>query len=298
MKIMNKISVFVGAIALLATLFSCEAYEDYTYDYDYTSVYFGSQTPIRTIVADGDMSFEFGVTMGGVRENNEEIWATYAIDETLLDTYDESGVYTLLPEEYYTLSDESTFVISEGEYAGTVTCTLDQDLFTADALSIDETYVMPLVLNETSADTILSEQDYTIIVVKYASPYSGTYYSKGVQYTLDTEGNPTDTTTYYDADLSQNDTKEFSTLGVSYITTTSFGDDIDGDMELILNDDNTVSVTSDDVTIDSDDGCYYDEDETTFYLDIELTSDGTSYSVSDTLVLRQYIEDDLRYEEW
>ncbi len=298
MKIMNKIKVFIGAIVLIATLFSCEAYEDYTYDYDYTSVYFGSQTPIRTIVADGDMSFEFGVTMGGVRSNDNDEWATYTIDETLLDTYDTDGSYTLMPEEYYTLSNDSIFLIAEGEYAGTVTCTLDQDLFTADVLSTDEIYAIPLQIKESSLDTILSEKDYSIILVKYVSPYSGTYYSKGVQYTLDVDGNSTDTITFYDADLSQNDTKVFTTLGVNYITTTSFGDNISGDMELTINDDNSVTVSSEDVTIDSDDNCTYDEDESIFYLNIQLTKSGTSYSVSDTLVLRQYIEDDLRYDEW
>lgn len=298
MKILNKIPVFVGALALVAMLFSCEGYEDYIYDYDYTSVYFGSQTPIRTIVADGDMTFEFGVTMGGVRENNEEIWTTFEIDETLIDTYDTDGSYTLMPEEYYTLSDESTFTIESGEYIGAVTCTIDQDLFTADPLAYDETYVIPVQLIETSADTILSEMDYSVILVKYVSPYSGTYYSKGVQYTLDADGNSIDTITFYDADLSQNDTKVFTTLGVNYITTTSFGDNISGDMELTINDDNSVTVSSDDVTIDSDDNCTYDEDESIFYLNIQLTKSGTSYSVSDTLVLRQYIEDDLRYDEW
>lgn len=298
MKNINKITVYIGVVVLAAVLFSCEGYEDYTYDYDYTSVYFASQTPLRTIVADGEMTFEFGVTMGGVRQNNDEIVTSFSIEDSLLSLYDVEGTYTLMPEEYYSLSSDSEFIISEDEYTGTVTCTINQDLFTADDLAADETYAIPVQLISTSADTILPEKDYSIIVVKYASPYSGTYYSKGVQYMLDSVGVATDTSAYYDADLSQNATKTFTTLGVTSITTTSLGYNIDGDMQLTINDDNTVTVTSDDVTIDSADNCSYDADETTFYLNISLTASGTAYSVSDTLILRQYVEDDLRYEEW
>ena len=35
-----------------AALFcSCEKYNDFTTDFDYTAVYFGSQKPLRTVVA-------------------------------------------------------------------------------------------------------------------------------------------------------------------------------------------------------------------------------------------------------
>ncbi|WP_372753237.1 BT_3987 domain-containing protein [Labilibaculum sp.] len=295
---MKQITVFLSGILLLATLFSCEEYEDYTYDYDYTTVYFGSQTPIRTVVARDTMELELGVTIGGVLENNSDEWATYSVDEDLLAIYDTEGLFTVLPEEYYSLSNDSIFVIEKGEYAGTVTCTFDRDLFTADAFAMDETYAIPLLLNNTSVDSILSTKDYSIIVVKYVSPYHGYYYSKGVQYTLGEDGFPTDTTTFYDADLSQNDVKEFSTLGLNTISATYFGSSITGDMELTVNDDNTVDVTSDDVTITNDDNCIYDEDEKTFYLNVELTKSSISYSVSDTLILRQDPEDDIRYEEW
>ena len=47
-NMLRLIAIYMGSIIALT---SCEKYEDPTTDYDYSAVYFGTQKPLRTIVA-------------------------------------------------------------------------------------------------------------------------------------------------------------------------------------------------------------------------------------------------------
>ena len=54
---MKRLNIlWIGLISVLMT--AC--YDDYEKDYDKSSVYFASQKPLRTLVADTDMSIKVG----------------------------------------------------------------------------------------------------------------------------------------------------------------------------------------------------------------------------------------------
>ena len=71
---MKKLNIlWIGLISVLMT--AC--YDDYEKDYDKSTVYFASQKPLRTLVADTDMSIKVGVAIGGKREVHTDDWATF-----------------------------------------------------------------------------------------------------------------------------------------------------------------------------------------------------------------------------
>ena len=79
-NMLRLIAIYMGSIIALT---SCEKYEDPTTDYDYSAVYFGTQKPLRTIVAKEEMKFKFGAVLGGKRENSGE-WVKFSVDPSLL----------------------------------------------------------------------------------------------------------------------------------------------------------------------------------------------------------------------
>lgn len=309
MKIKNLIIVAV----LLITLGSCEKYEDYLNDYKYSIVYFATQKPLRTIVAYDDMEFKVGVALGGKRENKQEEFAKFEIDPSLLDdeALTEGNDFKLLPPAYYTLSDPNTMIIPKGEFIGDVTVTLNREAFTSDSLATTNTYALPLRITETSVDTIASGKygpegnelvppmDYTIVVVKYISPYHGTYYHKGRQAEVDSTGAEIDVVTYSDKDLSKNETWDFSTIDRNTVKTSAIGDKNNGSLILDVNEsDNSVAISSGKANIEASGSGQYDESNRTFYLDYDYEVGGNNFKVQDTLILRRPPEQDLYFEEW
>ena len=301
------------AILLVALGFvACEPYEDYIDDFDYSTVYFASQKPLRTVIARDEMKIEFGVALGGKRTNLTEEWAKFRIEEELLADY--PGL-TLLPETYYSLSDNETMTIPVGDVLGTVTLTLNKDLFTADTLSHLVHYALPVRVYETSADSILqgefndvgdvvtAPKDYTIIVIRYASPYSGFYYHKGTQSELDASGAVVSTTEYTNNDLSQNQVWPMTTIGLNSLKMCGLGNKlvsgVDNSAELKI-EGSSVSMHTlqgSNAVIEEGSGSY-DASANSITVSYKYTIGGVSYRVDDELVLRQAPELDLRYEEW
>ncbi|SHE65147.1 protein of unknown function [Mariniphaga anaerophila] len=302
-----KISkVLILAFLLISLLNACEEYEEYIKDYDYSAVYFASQKPLRTIVARENMTFRFGVVLGGVRENTQEEWVKYRIEPDLLNVVEGANKFKLLPESYYTLSNSELFKIPAGEFIGDVTLTLNRELFTSDPLATQNTYALPIEIYETSADSILkgdastAARDYTIIVVKYVSPYHGVYYQKGIEETLNDDGTVVAEVVYSEKDLSQNISKEYKTISLNEISTSGLNNGRKGNLELSVNDDYSVDidvVDNNSITLLNSSGTYNSEN-SKFFLDYLFADDGINYHVTDTLILRQKPEFDLRYEEW
>ena len=96
--------LLIALVAVSAT--SC--YDSFEKDYDVTRAYFASQRPLRTLVADTDMSIKVGVAIGGVREVDPDDWATFEIDPSLL----EGTGLTLMPQKYYQLADPDRMTVS------------------------------------------------------------------------------------------------------------------------------------------------------------------------------------------
>lgn len=200
---------FIYAFLFLGiTLVSCQNGEWEFPDYEYTSVYFAYQTPVRTIVLgddffpndlDNERKCQIMATMGGVYENKKDIAISFEVDNTLTDnlTFDGGNDVMAMPENYYSLSSDKIF-INKGEIMGGVEVQLT-DAFFADPLSLSNNYVIPLVITGVvNADTILSgipieenakrgvagewsvqPKDYILYAVKYVNPYHANYLVRG-----------------------------------------------------------------------------------------------------------------------
>lgn len=213
---MKKILLFV---VLIFAASAC--YDDYILDYDYDGIYFPYQQDVRTFVVGEGMKIQFGVALGGVRENNRDRVVNYQLDNSLVSpatlalmqgsssTYIKNSVgdpendptfqLKLLPADYYTLSDDSKIVIEKGQHSGTVTVIPDSAAFLADPETLMATYVLPLRLIGTDAaqDSILSTKDFAVIGLKYENMLFGNYWHGGVTIEKDAAGVPLDTTVYY-----------------------------------------------------------------------------------------------------
>jgi len=306
----NLILVLLLAIAIGG----CEDYEDYKTDFEYSSVYFPYQQPLRTVVMGEGLDFEVGVVLGGRRDNQQQETVEYELDISLL-----AGTgLKLLPEDYYTLSDDSQMLIPAGSIHGRVTVDLDSAAFVDDPESYQTTYALPFRIVEASVDSVLrgdyneatgeyeiKPKDYTIVAVKYINPYHGTYYHKGVDYTYDAEGNPTDTSNYSFANLVDHFTWDLQTIGPKRVQTTGIGSLSDGDGGMyVMNlhvDGSQVTIENaagsvSDITTLEEESASYDAQEQTFYLEYSYTdSDDLLHEVTDTLVFR---DRGMKFETW
>lgn len=302
-------------------LCSCQKYEDYIYDFDYSTVYFAYQRPVRTVFSD-DLSIEIGVVLGGKRENKSDERVTFAVAPELLENPDYVGdnSFTLLPADYYTLSDRQTIVIPEGKFLGTVKLTLNADKFLSDPSALTRTYALPVRITGSTTDRILTAdpendvegKDYTIIVIKYISQYQGVYYHRGERYAYDSSGRLLDVLKYVDEheediyvknlvwNLHTFDASSLLTDGVAEF----LSDTKKYSMKIAVRNDGTVAVTdnpesgSSEITNIVDNGdSRYDRESRTFYLNYEYTdsSTGNRYVMKDIL---KYRNTEMSLELW
>jgi len=178
-------------IVLLAVLLA-GCYDEYRLDYPTTTVAFSNATGGldipgvlgRTVVKDEGLKLEMGIYLAGVLDNSEERWATYEIDESLL----EGTSFELLPSSYYQLSNNSKFIINPGEFTGRVTVSFDSVAFLNDPKSTSYKYALPIRLIETSEDSILQTSSTQILAIKYINHYDGFYNNEGTFVTLSETG--------------------------------------------------------------------------------------------------------------
>lgn len=192
-------------LTVILSLTSCQKYEDFIEDFDYSTTYFAYQKPVRTVFSD-DLSIEIGVVLGGKRENKTDERVTFQIEPEMLQDVDYVGSnqFKLLPEDYYSLSDNNTIIIPKGKFLGTVRLTLNKEKFLMDPLAVESTYALPIRITESSTDQILkgdieagiAAKDYTIVVIKYISEYHGVYYHRGQRTSYDNLGNMIETLKY------------------------------------------------------------------------------------------------------
>lgn len=201
------LTVFVSGL-----LTSCENGEWEFPDYEYTSVYFAYQSPVRTIVLgedvfdtslDNEYKCQIMATMGGVYSNDNDVEIDITVDNSLCDNlvFDTDGGVNRdvlpMPSEYYSLSSDR-IIIEKGSILGGVTVQLT-DAFFDDPMSLDANYVIPVRMNGVAkADTILSgiplvgnpkrgvssdwdvqPKDYVLYAVKYINRYDANYLRRG-----------------------------------------------------------------------------------------------------------------------
>lgn len=306
-------NIAIGLVVTLIVAAGCNPYEDFIEDFDYSVVYFGTQKPLRTIVAYDDMSFKVCVALGGKRTNEVREVVGFEIDPSLLDDSDIVGnnQFELLPDDYYTI-DGQEMVVPVGKFIGDVTVNLNAERFTADPLSQQNHYAIPLRITSATTDSIAvgsfdelgnsitAPKDYTIVVVKYISPLHGTYYKQGVQKELDGDGAELNQIVYNDPDLIKNQTWNLVTVNRSAVSTPGVGTLNNGSLVLSLDRETnqvTISTESTAITELSGQGSY-DPEGGVFQLDYSFQTQGRFYTVSEKLTIRQAPELDLRFEEW
>ena len=209
---MNKI--FLGlTMVSISMLTGCIKNQDITHpDFDYQTVYFGTQFPIRTVELGEDLFIDntldnqrkvlVNATTGGVRENNKDILLSVAVDPSICD-----GLYfpsnkggrkiTPLPSNYYQLASNQ-ISIPKGSFLGGVEVQLT-DAFFADPLALDNNYALAFVMNDAKgADSILrgtpavsnpnrvidahwvvKPRDYVVYSLKYVNEWHGNYLRRG-----------------------------------------------------------------------------------------------------------------------
>tara|TARA_R110002020_G_scaffold178524_6_gene371555 strand:- start:74 stop:1108 length:1035 start_codon:yes stop_codon:yes gene_type:complete len=206
-------------LALCLLLASCKN-EDWEFpDFDYQTVYFAYQYPVRTITLGDDIfdtsmdnegKFKIMATTGGVYSSPQDVHLDVAVDESLIEKlkFDEGGdMVEALPSEYYQLSGQ-TIVIPRGEVTGGIEINLNSGFFN-DPKAIRNTYVIPLRITQISnADSILSgvaqvenpqrnnpndwsvqPKDFVLYALKYVNPWHGNYLRRGQDVITSLNGN-------------------------------------------------------------------------------------------------------------
>ncbi|MFC5623952.1 DUF5627 domain-containing protein [Algoriphagus winogradskyi] len=206
-------------VALSLVLTSCKN-EDWEFpDFDYQTVYFAYQYPVRTIVLGDDIfdtsmdnegKFKIIATTGGVYSSPQDVLVNVEVDNSLAEDllFEADGDEVMvLPSEYYQLSAQS-IMIPKGEVTGGVEIQLNSGFFN-DPQAIKNTYVLPLRITEiANADSVLSgvglvanprrnnpadwsvvPKDFVLYALKYVNPWHGNYLRRGQDVIKGSNGN-------------------------------------------------------------------------------------------------------------
>lgn len=204
---MKKILYSILAAGALLFTASCENGDKEFDDFDYQTVYFSKQTPVRTITLGDDVysteldnqhKCEIKVTLGGVWKNRSDRHVKIAVDNTLCDglTFSDGRPVLPMPDNYYRLVN-TDIVIPSGDIFGPAQVELTDDFF-ADPKSLDVNYVIPVRILSADVDSILSgdpkvananvtdadqwftqPKNYTLYAIKYKNKMHGAWLSHG-----------------------------------------------------------------------------------------------------------------------
>lgn len=339
----NTMKKYLILLAFAVALFSCENQVNEFDDYDFQTVYFPIQYPARTLALgesrsdnsiDLEHAFSIGAAVGGMYENTKERVVNIRLaPELVANAFVDGRPVQLLPSNYYENTTFESIVIPAGEFKGKLRVNLT-DAFFADTLSTEVNYVIPLVIEPSTQDSVLAgvplpeigagadrrvstdwmpgfePKDYTLFAVKYINPYHGMYLHRGVDETLDESGNVVETFTYK-ADYVEQD---LLTLLTTKSMTTCFMDRLGGQytgdnfkVELTFsesgnitiksaNGDDTVHGTGTFVTADDPNAIVWGErGHMTLNLDYSYTVNGIVHHATDQLVYR---DNNMQYEEF
>lgn len=188
---MKKIFVF-----LLLSIAMVSCYKDYIFDNTYSGIYFPYQTDVRTFVVGEGMKVEFGASLAGVRKNILNRNVNFVLDNSLLtpavlagmkkaaqpyiaETTAPVAALLPLPSTYYTISNNSTIVIKEGQHMGTVIIKPDSATFLADPATAVATYALPFYITDADADSVIIPKRSAIVAFRYENMLFGKYWHGG-----------------------------------------------------------------------------------------------------------------------
>jgi hypothetical protein len=288
---MNINKFFIGLAIASSALASCKN-EDMSYPdaNGYTTVYFASQYPARTVELGDDVNVdnsldnqhkvEIKATLGGTQNNVKNVVIGFNVDTTLCKgLYYASGgtsgsKVVPMPSGYFTLTPSNQITIPSGSILGAVEVQLT-DAFFADPLSLTNTYVIPLVMTDVQgADSILrgsptltdpsrfidanwsvKPKDYILYAVKYVNTWHGNYLRRGLdKITKTTVG--TDSTSFrHKTYVEQNDVVKLTTTSMKTVTLplsikNSSGTNVPFTLILTFAEDGTCTVSGNDANLD------------------------------------------------
>jgi hypothetical protein len=189
---MKKYKIFIGLAVALSTATGCLKNKEMEFpDFDRQSVYFAYQYPVRTVVLgedlfidntlDNEHKVEIKATIGGTRENKNDVAINFNVDPSLVTNLNFSGnggQIRVMPANYYTLASNQ-ITIPKGSILGGVQVQLT-DAFFSDPLAIRNTYVLPLKMTGVqNADTILASKNFVLYAIKFINPWHGFYLRRG-----------------------------------------------------------------------------------------------------------------------
>lgn len=176
---------------MLAGLASCNQERVFP-DFEYQTVYFAYQYPVRTITLGEDVNVntdldnaykcQIYAATGGVYSSKSDVSIGVTVDPSLLGNGLLFGAgkdeVLPMPSNYFSLASDK-IVIPKGTLSGGVDVQLT-DAFFADPKAIKNTYVIPLRMTSvTHADSILSTKNYILYAIKYINPWHGNYLRRG-----------------------------------------------------------------------------------------------------------------------
>ncbi len=214
-----KNKIFLMFTILFITLSSCTNDEMVYDNFEFQSVYFAYQFPVRTITLgedvfdttlDNEHKCRIMATLGGVYSNEKDVTVDVEVANPLTTglLFKAAGDNILpMPSNYYTLLSNK-IVIGKGNITGGLDVQLT-DAFFADVNALKKTYVIPLKMtNVVNADTILSgkalvanpnraiatdwattPKDFIFYAVKYINPWDGFYLRRGKDVIVGKNGN-------------------------------------------------------------------------------------------------------------
>lgn len=310
------IALFILSLGMV----SC--YDDYVKDYIYSGVYFAYQVDVRTVVVGEGLKIKIGVALGGLRENPVDRVVYFTRDNTLvtpaiLSTMSSavayikdgvSGVTSLspLPDNYYSLSDESQIIIKAGEHSGVITLEADSVNFLSDPATLKASYVLPLLLTDAALDSVIQSKKYSVIGLKYENLLFGNYWHGGVTTIKDASGNVVSVNTYKTTiPVPDNKIWKLTTVAPTELTVNGYSDQVTtkAQMKLTLSGGNITisSVAGAAKVIEPEGTSAYNQarllQDRKLFLNYKYTNtDGTISYVQDTLTFRNRLRDGVN--EW
>jgi hypothetical protein len=221
---MKKVSLLIIS-ALTLGMFSCQNEEWSFPDFEYTSIYFPYQYPVRSLVIgdyntnnedDNNLRFLISARVGGMYKNNSDWRVNFEVNEALASNLITADGDTLapLPSYYYTLNPVDHIIIPKGSFHGGVQVQLT-DAFLDDPMSYKNHYVVPLSITSSTADTVLSgftehpapnphiagnwqklPKDFTLFAIKFVNNYHGIYLRRGQTVIKNSMGDEIETIKY------------------------------------------------------------------------------------------------------
>ncbi len=312
---------FLAFIVVSIAMVAC--YPDYITDYDYSGVYFPYQTDVRTFVVGEGMKIEVGVTIGGIIKNTKDRNVSFVLDQTLItperlvifktaanayikDPVSTVTAFSLLPTNYYTISNSNTMVIKQGQHMGSVVIRPDSAKFLGDPATKMANYVLPFKITAADADTILEPRRYAVIGLRYDNMLFGKYWHGGAA--IVNRPAKSDTTIRYYTAVPMPEPKVWTltTNSPNSLNAPGFLDQVTGKPEMLLtlngNDISISSVPGSTVVIDPDGASVFNRSKLLqnrkIFLKYKYTDPKTNftYHCTDTLTFRNRVRDGIN--EW